>query len=128
MAKSLSMDLRSRVVEAIEGGRSRRQAAECFRVRPSSAIRWHARSRETGDVAPRRQGGDQRSGRIEAEAAFIRERVAAVPDITWAELQAKLKEARGVWFGTGTLWRFFKRRRITLNKRQHTPANSGAMT
>lgn len=128
MAKSLSIDLRRRVVEAIEGGLSRRQAAARFRVSPASAIRWHAQYRETGDVAPRRQGGDQRSGRIEAEAAFILERVAAVPDITLAELQAKLKEQRGVWFGAGTLWRFFKRRRITLKKRQPTPASGSAMT
>lgn len=35
MAKSLSIDLRSRVVEAIEGGLSRRQAAERFRVIPN---------------------------------------------------------------------------------------------
>ena len=128
MAKSLPIDLRGRVVEAIEGGLSRRQAAARFRVSPASAIRWHARYRETGDVAPRRQGGDQRSGRIEAEAALILERVAAVPDIALAELRAKLKDERGVWFGAGTLWQFFKRRRITLKKRQPTPASGSAMT
>ena len=39
MAKSLSLDLRRRVVDAIEQGLSCRQAAERFGVSASSAIR-----------------------------------------------------------------------------------------
>jgi len=48
MAKALSVDLRRRVVDAINGGLSRRQAAERFNVSPSSAIRWHQHHRTTG--------------------------------------------------------------------------------
>jgi len=40
MAKALSVDLRQRVIAAIDGGLSCRQAAEHFGV---SAIRWHGR-------------------------------------------------------------------------------------
>ncbi len=115
MARALSCDLRQRVVEAINQGLSRRQAAARFGVSPSSAIRWAALSRTTGDVAPRTQGGDRRSGRIEAQASFILEEVAKTPDMTLAELQAKL-DPRGVRVGTTSLWRFFQRRRITLKK------------
>jgi transposase len=128
MAKSLSVDLRSRVVAAIEGGLSRRRAAERFGVSPSSAIRWHAQYRSTGAVAPRRQGGDRRSGRAEAEAALILDRVAAAPDLTLAELQAELKAGRGVWLGIGTLWRLFRRRGITLKKRRRMRASSSVPT
>ena len=42
MAKALSVDLRDRVVAAVEGGLSRRKAAERFGVSISSAIRWIA--------------------------------------------------------------------------------------
>ena len=127
MAKALSEDLRRRVVEAVEGGLTRRQAAERFGVSPSSAGRWHAQYRDTGSAAPRRQGGDRRSGRVEAEADFILGQVVAQPDITLAELREKLGE-RGSRFGAATLWRFFDRRRITLKKRPRTPASNSART
>ena len=58
MAKALSIDLRQRVVAAIEGGLSRRRAAAQFNVSPASAVRWSGRQRESGDIAPERQGGD----------------------------------------------------------------------
>ena len=115
MARFLSIDLRRRVVEAISQGLSRRRAAERFGVSPSSAIRWQAQLQSSGDVAPKKQGGDRKSGRIEAQADFILGEVAAAPDITLAELQAKL-EARGLHVGIGTIWRFFHRRRITFKK------------
>ena len=41
MAAALSVDLRDRVVAAIEAGASRREAARRFEVSPASAVRWH---------------------------------------------------------------------------------------
>ena len=53
MAKAYSMDLRERVVEAVErDGLSRNQAAARFEVAISTAIDWVNRYRETGSVAP----------------------------------------------------------------------------
>ena len=115
MGKPLSVDLRDRVVAAVKGGMSRRQAASRFGVSISSAIRWTSLSRRTGDVRPKRQGGDKRSARIEAHAPLILGAVADKADITLAELQAILAE-RGVAVAVSTLWRFFARRRITLKK------------
>ena len=127
MAKALSVDLRQRVIEAIRQGMSRRQAAARFGVSASSAIRWAAQLRTTGNVAPKKQGGDRKSGRIEAQAAFLLDQVARVPDISLVELQAKLDE-RGVRVGIGTLWRFFRRHRITRKKRRRMrPSSSAAM-
>ena len=58
MGKPYSMDLRERVVAAVEEGRlSRRQAAERFGVGVSTAINWVRRFRETGSVAPGQMGG-----------------------------------------------------------------------
>ena len=107
MARALSLDLRKRVVDAVAEGVSCRQAAARFGV-----IRWAAQIRSGGALAPMKQGGDRRSQRIEAEAAFILGAIAKQPDMTLAELQGKLKE-RGKSVGIGTLWRFFRRRRIT---------------
>jgi transposase len=118
MAHALSMDLRLRVVAAIGGGMSCRQAAARFGVSAASAIRWRQLERRQGSCAPQKLGGDRRSGRIEAEAAFILGEVAAMPDITLAELAERLRRDRELSVGIATIWRFFQRRGITLKKRQ----------
>jgi len=115
MGRSLSPDLRVRVVQAVEGGASCRQAAARFGVGVSSAIRWVRAWRERGNVAARPQGGDRRSQRIEAEAGFLLGEIERTPDVTLAELQARLAE-RGVPVGIGSLWRFFDRRGISFKK------------
>ena len=115
MVKSLSDDLRMRVVEAVDAGASRRQAAWRFGVSVSSAIRWVRRWRDRGEVRAKPQGGDRRSGRIEAQAGFILAAVEERPDVTLSELQALLLE-RGVSVGIGSLWRFFERRGISFKK------------
>ena len=43
--KTLSLDLRERVVSAVAAGMSRRQAAERFGVSAASAVRWCAREK-----------------------------------------------------------------------------------
>jgi transposase len=115
MARSLSVDLRRRVVGAIEGGFSCRAAAQRFGVSAASAIRWRAQERREGDIRPKLQGGDRHSQRIEAHAELILSALAAKSDITLSELREQLR-ARGVAVAIGTLWRFFKRRKITRKK------------
>ena len=125
MARALSLDLRERVVEAIGKGMSCRQAAARFGVSASSAIRWAAQVRAGVTIAPMKQGGDRRSWRIETDAAFILGEVTQKSDLTLSELQGKLRE-RGMSVGIGTLWRFFRRHRITLKKRLRMPPSSCA--
>ncbi len=58
MSKPYSMDLRERVVSAVEeAGMSRRKAAAHFGVSVRVAIEWVRRFRETGSVAPSQIGG-----------------------------------------------------------------------
>jgi transposase len=104
-----------RVVQAVEAGTSRRRAAARFGVGVSSAIRWVRAWRERGNVAAKRQGGDRRSHRIEAEADFLLGEIERAPDVTLAELQELLR-GRGVPVGIGSLWRFFDRRGISFKK------------
>jgi transposase-like protein len=51
MAKACSGELRERVIEAVEMGASRREAAELFEVSVSSAIKWLQRWRDSGSAA-----------------------------------------------------------------------------
>jgi transposase len=114
MVKCYSEDLRARVVGAVEGGLSRRQAAALFRVGISTVVHWVRRWRDTGSVAAKPMGGDRRS-RLTGERAWLLERIEAVPDLTLEELRDELKE-RGVTVGYGTVWRFFAREDITVKK------------
>ncbi len=58
MPKPYSVDLRERVVAAVETDKlSRREAASRFGVAASTAINWVRRLRETGSVAPDQMGG-----------------------------------------------------------------------
>ncbi|MDD1453157.1 IS630 family transposase [Sphingomonas sp. H160509] len=116
MARALSVDLRDRVVAAIAGGLSRRQAAVRFGVSAASAIRWQQLATQHGTPAPQQQGGDRRSMRIEAHAGLILDAYKATPDITLAELQALLAD-HGTEVALGTIWRFFARRGITPQKK-----------
>ncbi|OBX17582.1 transposase [Erythrobacter sp. QSSC1-22B] len=120
MARTLSQDLRDRVIAAIGGGMSCRSAAVHFGVSASSAIRWRQRALEHGQAVAKPRGGDRHSGRIEAHGGFIRELIAEQGDMTLVEIQARLME-RGTSVGIGTVHRFFKRHGITRKKRMARP-------
>ena len=119
MARTLSQDLRDRVVAAIDGGMSCRAAAAHFDVSISSAIRWRRLALQHGRAFAKPRGGDRHSGRIEAHGDFIKALLAEQGDITLTEIQAQLSE-RGVPVGIGTVHRFFARHGITRKKRSAT--------
>lgn len=116
MAKSLSEDLRGRLIAAVEAGMSRRAAAERFGVSASSAVRWVKTWRKAGAARAKRQGGDRRSQRIEAFADIILLAVAKKVDITLVELSEMLRQDHGQRFAASTLWRFLDRHCMTLKK------------
>src|SRR2546423_1037377 len=108
MVRPYSLDLRRRVMREVESGSSVRGAAELYEVSPSFVSKLGARKRRTGSLAPERQGGDRRSKRIEAHAAWLLGQVATVPDLTLEELQDRL-EKRGLKVAVSTIWRFLDR-------------------
>ena len=116
MTKSLSKDIRERVVSAVEGGMTRRSAAKRFGIAPSTAIKWVDRWRRTGDIGPRPRGGDHRSHRIEAHAEEILALIVGTPDTTLAELAEHLEETHGVVVAQSTIWRLLDRRGMTFKK------------
>ena len=125
MTRSLSGDLRGRVIAAIEDGVSTREAARRFRVGISTAGAWYRRYRETGETEARKQGQPSRS-KLDAHEAFILGLIEAAPDVTLAELRSRLAD-NGVGTSISSLWRFFKRRGITFKKRRRTPQSSSVL-
>jgi transposase len=116
MAKSLSQDLRSRLISAVAGGMSRRAAAERFGVSAASAVRWVRAWHETGRRVAKRQGGDRRSDRIEVHHSVILDAIKARADITLDEIAEMLRRDRGTSFASSTVWRFLDRHAMTLKK------------
>ena len=70
MPKSLSGDLRERVIEAVEEGASRREAAERFEISPSSAVRWLQRWRDHRVCAPKPRGGSASAAPLDSAAGL----------------------------------------------------------
>ena len=128
MGRCLSEDLRVRVIRAIEGGQSRRAAAARFGVSITSAIRWMRAYLEDGRAGAKPQGGDQRSGRIEAQAGFLMQVVGEMPDMTLSELRERLIEERGETFAISTIHQFFRRHGVSYKKRARTLPSRSART
>jgi len=117
MTKPLSLDLRRRIIRAVEEeGMSRRAAAARFDVAPSTVVELVRQWKETGSCEARPQGGDRRSARIEAHSAQILALVEARPDITLGEIAGHLLGVHGERFVPSVVWRFFDRRAITFKK------------
>lgn len=127
MVRAYSIDLRERVLAAVEDGAPIRTVADRFGVSPSFVCKLHTRFRLTRSVRPDRQGGDHRSGPIEAHADWLLAQVEQTSDLTLAELCQGLAR-RGLRTVPSTVWRFFSRRGLTYKKRPPMRANRSGRT
>ena len=116
MAAPLSMDLRRRLVRAVEQGSSAREAARRFDVSPSAAIKLVSRVRRTGSTAPAKIGGYRRP-LLDGHEGLLRELTTAKPGITLSEIQATLTQ-RGIVAGSlTTIWSTLRRLGLSHKKR-----------
>jgi transposase len=127
MARAYSLDLRQRVVMAIEEGLSSREAARRFAIGIATAGAWHRLWRRTGDVQPGRQGKPKGS-KLDAHEEFVLGLVESQKDISLEEIAARLREDCGVLVCPATIWYFLDKRSITFKKRQGMRANNNART
>lgn len=123
MPKPYSIDLRERVVAAVEqDGLSRREAASRFDVGVSTAITWVRRFRETGSVAPGQMGGHKpkaiRGAHHDWLTARVRER-----DFTLRGLVAELAE-RGLEVDYRSVWNFVHAEELSF-KKNHAGQRAG---
>ena len=119
MPKSLSFDLRSRVLAAIDGEVFRAVRLARFGISASSAIRWQGLRRLGGDGRPKPQGGVWPSRRTEQHGDLIRALLFETPDISLLELKERLAQS-GAQLSVAALWRFCKRHKLTRKKRLRT--------
>jgi transposase len=116
MSRAYSEDLRVRLVRYVEGGASARSAAKLFGVSASSSIKWLQRWRRERSVAPNPVRGHRRR-LLDAHADWLLDLIDAKPDITLAEICAKLKK-RGVRVSLWTIWSFYDRQDVSFKKKR----------
>jgi len=116
MGKPYSLDLRKRVVSAIEGGMSRNQAAKHFGVAISTAIGWMQRMEETGSIAPGQMGGHKPKAISGEHAIWLSQRMKN-GDFTLRGLVAELAE-RGLKVDYRSVWEFVHAEEISFKKKR----------
>ena len=123
MGKPCSLDLRERVVAAVEtGGLSRNQAAARFGVAPSSAIKWVARFRATGSAAPAKMGGHKPRTLRGEHADWLIARCQE-KDFTISQLVEELRLVRGLKVDRRSVWEFLHAQGLSFKKK---PVRQGA--
>ena len=116
MGRPYSLDLRERVVQAVEQeGLSRRQAAERFGVAASTAVNWVRRLRDTGSVAPGQMGGHVPKKISGAHRIWLLERCRQEKGFTLQGLVDELA-ARGLKVDYRTVWAFVHEENLSFKK------------
>jgi transposase len=123
MPRAYSTDLRRRVIEAVETGASRREAAELFGIDPSSAIRWLQCWNDTGRCAPKPHRGSVSP--LEEFAEEILALLAEQPDLTLEETVVELGRRR-ILTSKSAVSRFFQRHEITFKKKESASRGTAA--
>ena len=113
--KAYPAELRTRIVNAVEGGMAPTEVARLFAVSARTIRRYRTQQRQTSDLTPGQSPGRppllgaDHADRLEAQ-------VAAHPDATLAEHCAVWRREQGQPVSIATMSRSLRRRAITLKK------------
>jgi putative transposase len=117
MGKPYSIDLRERVVAAVQtGGLSCNQAAKQFGVGISTAINWVARWRQTGSLAPSKMGGHKPKAISGEHRLWLLRRIKN-GDFTLRGLVAELAEG-GLKVDYRSVWEFVHAEKLSFKKKR----------
>ena len=106
--KAYSEDLRQKIVQALERGISKSQAARLFDVSPSSVKRYARISRQGGSLAPKKETG--RPPKIEEAAQkLLKEDVKQRPAATVSDRRHFLEHLTGKALSDSTVRRLLRR-------------------
>src|SRR5713226_3292718 len=103
---SYSLDLRKRIVDAVERGvGTKRALATLFGVHESFIYKLLCQKRERGDIAPLPHGGGARAKLTEPALMILTDLVAETPDAPLEELGEQLKKTARVAVSQSTICR-----------------------
>lgn len=114
--KPYSVDLRERVLAALDRGMPRNEVVATFEVSLASLKRWLASRRDTGDFTPRAPTGGPEATFTPALDQELRAQVTAFPDATLAEHAAYWNTAHGSSVSQWTIGRAIRRLGLSRKK------------
>lgn len=125
MATAYSLDLRQRILQAVErGAGSQRQIAELFGVSLSFVEKLLIRVRHTGQVAAKKQGG-QRPPRLDQAACDrVRQWRQEQSDLTLEELSDRLWDTARLRVSVSALCRALQQQGMPRKKRRSMPPSA----
>ncbi len=115
MGKPHPLELRQRVVAHVEAGSTHHSAAARFGVSVKFVNDMVKLNRETGALAPNRQGNPG-IGKLTPHEDWVCAQVEAKGEITPDEMAVRLLSERGVSVAPGSVWRLFQRLGLTHKK------------
>jgi transposase len=124
--EAYSKEFRRDVLAACDAGGGTRDVANRFRVAESWVRRIKQQRRETGQVAPKTTRKRRRSW--EAWADWLRAAVAETPDAYLRELQARLKQERGIEVSENLIGAACHALKLTRKKKRLSQPNKTAQT
>jgi transposase len=101
--KSISEDLRKRIIVARESGESAAEVSKRFAVSLSSVGRYWRAYAQNGHCRPKQRGGYRRS-RLKDHTQTIQGWISSRPDLTLSELQKRCQQELSVKIGLNALW------------------------
>jgi putative transposase len=118
-----SLDLRQRLVDAVERGLgTKRDIAAFFNVHESFIYKLLRQKRERGDIAPLPHGGGAHAKLTAERLETLYGLVAQTPDATNGELAQQLLQETGVSVCKSTVCRGIQKLELTLKKKRNAPA------
>ena len=125
--KPYSMDLRRKVMEAVEGGGATEEIGERFGIAGSCVRKWRLRLQRRGTLEPDKPPGRKREFAAKHDAQ-LKQAVEGRPDATRVELAEAVAAKVGRVFSKTVITRALKRLGFTRKKRRSRPARGRAPT
>jgi len=116
MVRPYSLDLRERVIAALQAGDSCRAVADRFGLGVSTVVKWGQRYRASGSVAPGKYGGHKRHT-LEPHRELVRSLVAEMPDRPVWELRDALA-GHGIELNAESVRRFLHAEGLSFKKKR----------
>jgi transposase len=109
MPRPYSEDLRLRVVNAVESGKTTREVSALFQVSSSFVANVHQRWQQTGHVRPKQIGGYRRAF-LEPYEEVLKAQLTAHPSMTLKELQSWLENEQGLSISLSAIDKFVRQK------------------
>lgn len=127
MPNPYSKDLRLRVVNAVESGKTTCQVATLFQVSSSFVSNIHQCWEQSGHVQPKQIGGYRRAF-LEPYEDAIKAQLSDHPSMTLKELQSWLESEQGLSISISAFDKFVRQKLGYRYKKPCSPVSSNATT